>query len=682
MNDVQNPRWLRELLRATASNPQMTLTGNVSDYHLLSETTFAKLQTYDRQITRTRVPTVMAIAAGFWERGTQAVFVYDAVDGLRLLTPNADSLALPEDFTSGLTKGLDSTLQGNLTKVLTTREGFRPPVSSTQQITVGPLLAHLLRRAVSTDHRNQMAIIFDFASWMIPVNGVSYTGATRETELPELLRHAAKVAASALPIVRLPQAQSVYNPIVWVTKQQADLPTWLVNAPGMRTISIELPPSETRENYSSILLKEWRPYQNASEDEQRETTKRFVGMTDGLSLRDAVSIVNLAKSLEDDVTNPVDIRKAERAFRIGTVESEWDRRGLIDSVVKDDALQERLCEIVHGQDLAVQKAAEVLTRSVLGLSGSEASGSNPNRPKGVLFLAGPSGTGKTLLAKVISQQLMGDQESYTRFDMSEYAAEHSEARLVGAPPGYVGYDAGGQLTEAVRQKPFNVLLFDEIEKAHPRILDKFLQILDDGRLTDGTGATVSFSETFIIFTSNLGIIRMVQKSPFGPPVPEVSISYQARQGDVSADELTDMIMEGIEEFFNDIQRPEIFNRIGENNVVVFDYISSEAAVAIIDSAINGITKRMHERFGVHLHLQTEVLERLADTLIRDPDVMKKGGRGLNSAVEKLVLNPLSMEVGRLIGSLNNGEELWTSLVVTSLDPFTLVPGRSAGGHAQ
>jgi ATP-dependent Clp protease ATP-binding subunit ClpA len=136
-----------------------------------------------------------------------------------------------------------------------------------------------------------------------------------------------------------------------------------------------------------------------------------------------------------------------------------------------------------------------------------------------LFLAGPTGVGKTELAKTLTSLLFGDESAYIRFDMSEFSAEHSDQRLIGAPPGYVGYDVGGELTNAIREKPFSVVLFDEIEKAHPRILDKFLQILDDGVLSSGRGERVYFSDAFLVFTSNLGIYRL---DPHGERVPNVA----------------------------------------------------------------------------------------------------------------------------------------------------------------
>jgi ATP-dependent Clp protease ATP-binding subunit ClpA len=195
---------------------------------------------------------------------------------------------------------------------------------------------------------------------------------------------------------------------------------------------------------------------------------------------------------------------------------------------------------------------DIIKRAVTGVG----SGRRGNRPRGVAFLAGPSGVGKTELAKAVTSLLFGDENACIRFDMSEFSAEHSDQRLIGAPPGYVGYDAGGELTNAIREKPFSVVLFDEIEKAHPRILDKFLQILDDGVLTSGRGDRVYFSESFIFFTSNLGVFRT---DSLGNRVPNISLTS-------GPDEVRTKVRTEIERYFKiSLNRAELLNRIGENS---------------------------------------------------------------------------------------------------------------------
>ncbi len=190
---------------------------------------------------------------------------------------------------------------------------------------------------------------------------------------------------------------------------------------------------------------------------------------------------------------------AVRRYKVGVTEDPWQKvdhakiRGAVSFIGKR----------VKGQEHAVTHMLDIVKRAVTGV-GRTRSGA----PRGVAFLAGPTGVGKTELAKTITNLLFGDESAYIRFDMSEFSAEHADQRLIGAPPGYVGYDVGGELTNAIREKPFSVVLFDEIEKAHPRILDKFLQILDDGVLTSGRGERVYFSEALLIFTSNLGIFSL------------------------------------------------------------------------------------------------------------------------------------------------------------------------------
>jgi ATP-dependent Clp protease ATP-binding subunit ClpA len=287
---------------------------------------------------------------------------------------------------------------------------------------------------------------------------------------------------------------------------------------------------------------------------------------------------------------------------------------------------------VRGQRGAVVKTIDILMRSVMGLTGAQTR-SGGNRPRGVLFFAGPTGVGKTELAKTLTQLVFGDDRAYLRFDMSEFAEEHTGARLLGAPPGYIGYDAGGELTNAVRDKPFAVVLFDEIEKAHPRILDKFLQILDDGRLTDGRGETAYFSEAILVFTSNLGIFvddghgQRVQTVRPGDP-PQV---VEAR------------VRSAIEDYFKfRLSRPEILNRIGDN-IVVFGFITPDIAAQIFAGMLRNVQARVRNEHKVELAIDDAVRARLQERCIAD---LSNGGRGIGNRLESLFVNPLARALFR------------------------------------
>ena len=256
------------------------------------------------------------------------------------------------------------------------------------------------------------------------------------------------------------------------------------------------------------------------------------------------------------------------------------------------------------------------------------SGTAHGKPKGILFFAGPTGTGKTETAKTLAEKLFGDESCCIRFDMSEYSQGHSDQKLLGAPPGYVGYEAGGQLTNAVKNNPFSILLFDEIEKAHPSIFDKFLQILEDGRMTDGQGNTVYFSECIIIFTSNLGIYT---RNDMGVREPNVT-------PDMEYPEVQKKVRQAIEDYFKlELGRPEILNRIGEN-IVVFDFIRPEVAELILRSQIDKIVKNLEAEKRIQLVITDTAFGKLmAKTL----DNLGNGGRGIGNIVESLLINPLS-----------------------------------------
>ena len=340
-------------------------------------------------------------------------------------------------------------------------------------------------------------------------------------------------------------------------------------------------------------------------------------------------------------------KKAVDYYKFGIVESHWDE--LDKEVIQN--MPALLKQRVKGQDPAVHRASEILQRASLGLTGIQ-KGSG-TRPKGVLFFAGPTGTGKTELAKSIAEVIFGDESFITRFDMSEYQQPHSDQKLLGAPPGYVGYDAGGQLTNAVKEKPFNIILFDEIEKAHPSILDKFLQILDDGRMTDSFGETVYFSESLIIFTSNLGMTR---QNADGTRSANVTL-------DMPYEQIQTTIQSAIKDYFINIGRPEILNRIG-SNIIVFNFIKDEPILLeILDLQLNKIKRNMLSEKGVTLNFSQSYRQKLLEKVKGN---VENGARGIGNKVEEFLVNLLPTVL--ITHNIGTGDEI----TIEDLEDRTLV----------
>ena len=306
-------------------------------------------------------------------------------------------------------------------------------------------------------------------------------------------------------------------------------------------------------------------------------------------------------------------------FKYGEKENPWEK--LEYSRVKN--IKNELSERVVGQDEAIAKIEKTVVKAYMGLSGLHKTSSR-SMPKGVFFFVGPTGVGKTELSKALAKFLFGDEQACIRFDMSEYAQENSDQKLIGAAPGYVGYEEGGQLTNAIKEHPFSVVLFDEIEKAakpNPRILDIFLQILEDGRLTDSKGETVYFSDTIIIFTSNLGA-NEVQASSDKEGVAKEFIKIVKNY------------------FDNELKRPELLGRIGYNNIVPFNFIQDrEFQYKICKSKMKPIIRGIEEKYKLELEFEKEM--EAIDYILKGVD-SSKGGRDILNAINDRLLDPLSM----------------------------------------
>lgn len=343
-------------------------------------------------------------------------------------------------------------------------------------------------------------------------------------------------------------------------------------------------------------------------------TNEYIDILENFTNREIIQMAKLSRK-EEKLT----FDKLYLLFKYGEKDNPWEKLAYED--VKN--IKKKLSERVVGQDEAIEKIEKTVVKAYMGLTGLHKTSSR-SMPKGVFFFVGPTGVGKTELSKALAKFLFGDEQACIRFDMSEYAQENSDQKLIGAPPGYVGYEQGGQLTNAIKEKPFSVILFDEIEKAakpNPRILDIFLQILEDGRLTDSKGETVYFSESIIIFTSNLG-------------------ASEVKPSD-NKEETAEEFIKIVKNYFdNEIKRPEILGRIGYSNIVPFNFIlDDEFAIQIAKSKLNPIKRGIQEKYRLDLEFESEL--NFIKYILKRVD-KSKGGRDILNAINDILLDELSM----------------------------------------
>jgi hypothetical protein len=576
MSVSEKPRWLRDLLRFLPLKSQFVLSGNIQDLQV-QEVVTGSLAAVNLQ---------SSLAIELYRSGYEHVLVFDPIRGVRLLSK------------TGSVQSADSVLQ-------------QLSLAGIQELQSAAERAHAAVSAMASYEGPPVTVIMDFASRLILRSDSLSPGEHT------LFSRALVSSLSAKPRPHGLNLQPFFNTIIWIVDKEGDLPDWLtLGNPAIRHIPIPKPDHAQRRAIVPGLLRAFPRASQLSETDLNQSISSFVEQTEGLLLLDLNAIMQLSRS---EGVSASHVSDAVRRYKVGVTEDQWqkiDREKVRDAVT---FVQSR----VKGQDHAVTHMLDIVKRSVTGVGATRRGG----RPRGVVFLAGPSGVGKTELAKTITSLLFGDESVCIRFDMSEFTAEHSDQRLIGAPPGYVGYDVGGELTNAIREKPFSVVLFDEIEKAHPRILDKFLQVLDDGVLTSGRGDRVYFSESFIIFTSNLGIYRT---DATGNRVLNVAAT------DSFEDVRTKVRAEIDRHFKVVLNRPEILNRIGEN-VIVFDFIRPAFAAQILRQMVDATLRDLADR-QIHVLLDDFAFEKLSNLCLSD---LSNGGRGIRNQVELHLVNPLA-----------------------------------------
>jgi ATP-dependent Clp protease ATP-binding subunit ClpB len=351
----------------------------------------------------------------------------------------------------------------------------------------------------------------------------------------------------------------------------------------------------------------------------------------------------LKKEINETEKKLVKIQKKQKLIKgevteedVASVVSKWTgipvTRLMEGEAKKLEKMEEILAKRVVGQEEAIKAISNAIRRSRAGIS-------EERRPLGSFMFLGPTGVGKTELARALAEFLFNDENALIRLDMSEYMEKYSVSKMIGSPPGYVGYEEGGQLTEKIRRRPYSVILLDEIEKAHPEVFNILLQILEDGRLTDAKGRVASFKNAILIMTSNVGSEYIAQMGQIG---------FAAEEEKAKRESLKEKVLAALKEQF----RPEFLNRIDE--IIIFNYLGKEEIKKIVDLELEKVKKRLEEK-NIKINFSNSTKEFLAEKGF-DPNL---GARPLKRVIQKLILDPLSLKI--VSSEVKEGDNVFVDL---------------------
>ena len=616
VNETQ--QWLQTLQREAAIRKLLILHDNTQD-------TF-----YDEQ--QREYVNLPQLLLRLFQRNTQLGFTltgqWDQVDGLRFGDKKMRDRFLAA--LQGQTKSQNN--RGNQAYDVGTGSNASPQQDDLLYPEPTDLTAAI--REVLAGQNERPVFILDYTQYL-----VTQADHPDPTERQWMLQLAKAITGPDVVSINSDSLKQNNGLIIFVTSKLGNLPPMFYqDDPRVRLIPVPPPSRCQRKGFFLRHMDDLRCEQPKSSNPATPAAALTAGreglaemladLTDRLKIHDLKQILALSLS----TPQPLPPEKLLNLYRFGDQRSPWEELSQEKLRQVDDILKQR----VVGQEEAVEHVGTMTIRAFMGLAGLQHSDKR-TKPKGNLFFVGPTGVGKTELAKACAEFLFGDESAFIRFDMSEYNHEHSDQRLIGAPPGYVGFEEGGQLTNAIRQRPFSVVLFDEIEKAHPRILDKFLQILEDGRLTDGRGETTHFSESVLIFTSNIGASE----------IPDTDDPELIRQHFLQAVR---------QHFVKELKRPELLNRLGDNIVVFSKITDGNFRRSILQKKLQPLHKYLRERFGVTLQLSSEVQDHFIDS-----SKSEDGGRGVLNVLERQLINPLARFAFERLHQLRRGRTLVVAL---------------------
>ncbi len=639
MNTI-SARWIQDFEKLLYRRQHLILYGNIHDRFLWRgayQNIGEFLNTY------------------FQDMGFNLIVRYDQIDGLRFTQPEMRSVF------DRLARQRLTERQPDLTTPTPASANNNNPMSPPPRANPGAVLQQVVTprlspeeafgnlRAVISQPNTSIVGIVDLGD-MLTADPDRYPAEERNTLV--LLKKCTLEAA----VIKEGELTGYRNTLIILASDLRRVPAWFhANNPFVAMVQVTRPNKDERRQFALRFGSQGffggerlntQPIAPNQPSELETVAEEFADLTEGFQTMDLEALRHT--SWRERI--PLSSREALRLvdfYKFGQRDEPFEQ--IIPEKVA--RAREELTRTVIGQPRAIAAVTRMLTSAKVGISISNVSGRS-SKPKGIFFFVGPTGVGKTELAKSLTRLIFGDEQAFARFDMSEYKEEHAAEKLAGSPPGFVGYEEGGQLTNRVLERPYSILLFDEIEKAHPKVLDKFLQILEDGRLTDGKGQTAYFNQTVIIFTSNIGASDLTDPQTGG--IIRQGIMRQVQQqgaNNFSYVQVESHFQSEVEWYFTSrIGRAELLNRLGDN-IVVFDLLRPEFISQIADKFLRQLAESAREKHQLTLNFQPSVLQVLSHRMQR-ADNLLFGGRRIKTLLESLVERPLNHWIFETYPQLN------------------------------